>query len=186
MHKTRDLLINSLVMGPRPHLSFCACKTTVRLAHRFTSLYGSLPSSVVLHAKQRLIASELQVSMCPSFILLICMQNNAKQSCFVDLGSRSVTHVYWFQPSSVVLCIQNNDFSFRITSLNGSQTLFVVFACKTANFGSELQVSVGTRPHLSFSACKTAWLAPEVLVSRSPSSHLLFLHAKQHLLGQNY
>ena len=58
--------------------------------------------------------------------------------------------------------MQNSDFWTRITSLYGSQPSSVVFACKTATFGSELQVSMG------------------------PSLHLWILHAKQRLLDQNY
>ena len=54
----------------------------------------------------------------------------------------------------------------------------MVVACKTATFGSELQVSMDPIPHLSFCACETAWLATELLVSMGPSPHLWFLHAK--------
>ena len=39
--------------------------------------------------------------------------------------------------------------------LYGPQPLSLVFACKTATFGEELQVSMCPRPHLSFCACKT-------------------------------
>ena len=53
----------------------------------------------------------------------------------------------------------------RITSLYGSQPSSVVFTCKTVTFGPELQVSMGTTPHLSFCARKTARLAPQLLVS---------------------
>ena len=59
-----------------------------------------------------------------------------------------MTSVYWSQPSSVVLRIQNSGFILRITSLQGSQPSFVAFACKTATLGPELQVSMGPRPHL--------------------------------------
>ena len=62
----------------------------------------------------------------------------------------------------------------------------MVFACKTATFGSELQVSMGPRPHLWFFALKTATLAPELQVSMGPNPHLWFLHAKQRPLDQNY
>ena len=61
-----------------------------------------------------------------------------------------MTIVYWPQPSSLVLCIQNSMISIRITSLCGSQPSFVVFACKTATLGPELQVSIGPRPHQCF------------------------------------
>ena len=54
----------------------------------------------------------------------------------------------------------------------------MVFACKTAACGSELQVCKGPRPHLSFSACNTAWLAPEILVSIGPRPHLSFCACK--------
>ena len=47
----------------------------------------------------------------------------------------------------MVLYMQNN---VSIASLYGSQPSSVFFACKTASFGSELQVSMGPRPHLWF------------------------------------
>ena len=53
-----------------------------------------------------------------------------------------MTIVYWPHPSSVVLFIQNSVFSIRINSLYGTQPSFVAFVCKTATFGSELQVSM--------------------------------------------
>ena len=58
--------------------------------------------------------------------------------------------------------MKNNVISIRITSLYGSQASFVVFACKTASLGPELQVSMG------------------------PSPHLCLLHAKEQHLDQNY
>ena len=58
--------------------------------------------------------------------------------------------------------MQNSAFWNRISSLYGSQTSSVVFACKTAHFGTEFQVSMGPRPHL--------W----------------FLPAKQRILEQNF
>ena len=62
----------------------------------------------------------------------------------------------------------------RINSLYGSHPSSVVFACKTAPLGPELQVSMVPRPHLWFYAFKTATLAPELQVSMGLSSHLLF------------
>ena len=82
--------------------------------------------------------------------------------------------------------MQNNVISIRITSLYGSQPSFVVFACKTATLGTELQVSLVPRPHLWFLTFKTAALAPELQVSMGLSPHLWFLHEKQRLLDQNY
>ena len=91
------------------------------------------------------------------------------------------------RPSSVVLCIQNNVISIRITSLYWSQPAFDGFlTCKSASLGPEMQVSMGPRPHLWFFAFKTATLGPELQVSMGPSPYLRFLHAKQRLLDQNY
>ena len=70
--------------------------------------------------------------------------------------------------------MQNSVISSRITSLNGSQSSYVAFACKMATFGPELQVSMGPRPHLWFFAFKRATLAPELQVSMSTSPHLWF------------
>ena len=81
--------------------------------------------------------------------------------------------------------MQNTVPSIRITSLYGSQSSSVVFAFKTATFGTELQVFMGPSHDLSFCAYKTAWLASELLVSMSPISHVWFLDAKQRLLDRN-
>ena len=82
--------------------------------------------------------------------------------------------------------MQNNEIGIKNTSSYVSQPLSVVFACKAATLGPELQVSVGSRPHLWFFAFKTATLAPELHVSMGPNPHLWFWHSKQRLLDQNY
>ena len=64
--------------------------------------------------------------------------------------------------------------SIRITSLYESQPSFVVFECKTATLGPELQVSMCPRPPLWFFAIETATLATELQVSLGPSPHLWF------------
>ena len=164
-------------MGLRPHLSFCACKTTWLISELLVSM-GPSPHLWFLHTKQRLLD-----------------QNN-KSPYAPNLN-------YGFLQ-------KNNVISIRNTSLNGSQPSSVVFACKTATFGSELKVcmgprlcllicewkkacldpewrlSVGPSLHLWFRAFKTATLASESLISNAPSPHLWFLHAKQRLLHQNF
>ena len=89
-----------------------------------------------------------------------------------------MTLVYWSQLSSVVLCVQNRDFSIRNTGLYGSQPSFVAFACKTASLGLELQVSTGRTTHLWFCAFTTASLASELLVPIGPSLRLLICECK--------
>ena len=102
----------------------------------------------------------------------------------------------------MVLGIQNSAFSIRITSLYGSQPSTVVFACKTAAFGSEILVSMGSRHHQCFFciensaystriaslygsqptsvvfACKTATFGPELQVSMGTRYHLWFFAFK--------
>ena len=82
--------------------------------------------------------------------------------------------------------MQNTLPSIRITSLHGSQPSSVVFGCKTASFGPEIQVSMCPTPHLSFCASKIAWFAPEWQVYMGSSPHLLFGACKQRLYNQNY
>ena len=55
----------------------------------------------------------------------------------------------------MIFCMQNNVISIRITSLYLSQHSFVVFACKTATYGPELQGFMGPSPHLWFCALTT-------------------------------
>ena len=57
--------------------------------------------------------------------------------------------------------MQNNVISIRNTSFFGPQPSSVVFACKTASLGPELQVSMGPRLRLLICECKTAGLDPE-------------------------
>ena len=119
-----------------------------------------------------------------------------------------IKRLYGFQSSPAVLCMQNSDFTTRITSIcrwidptcgfrmqnsafwtsvqvsMGTRPHLSFCACKSAWLAPELFVSMGPRHNLSFCACKTAWLAPELLVSMCPSPHLWFSHAKQRLLDQ--
>ena len=145
---------------------------------RITSVYGSQPSSVDFACKTATFGPESQVSMGPSLHLWIL---HAKQT-LLDQNYKSL----WVPALICGFCMENSDFWTRITSLYGSQPSSVVFACKTAILGPQLQVSMGPRPHLCFFAFKTKSLAPELQVSLGPSPHLMFLHAKQRLLDQNY
>ena len=137
---------------------------------RITSLYGSQTSTVFCAWKTTWLALELLVSMGPRPHLSFC----ACKMKWLELElpvSMGPSPLLWF-------FIQNSDIRARITTLYGSNTSSMVFEFKTAPFGSELLVSMGPIPHLSFCACETAWLAIELLVSMGPSPHLWFLHAK--------
>ena len=141
-------------MGPSPHLWFCAFTTATLWA-------------------------EFLVSMCPRTHLSF-------SACKTMWLASRMTLVYWSQPSSVVLCIQNSDFSFRITSLYGSQTSPVVLSMQNNMINIRNTSVYGSQPSSVNFACKTATFGPELQVSMDPSPHLCFLHAKQRLLDQNY
>ena len=79
----------------------------------------------------------------------------------------------WFQPSSVVLCMQNSDFKYQTYK---SVCRWIDLICglmhsKERLLGPELHDSMGPRPHLWLCACKTVCLASELLVSMSTSPH---------------
>ena len=112
-----------------------------------TSLHGSQNSPVVLCMKTMWLASELLVSMGPSLHLWFL---RAKQR-LSDQNYKSL----WVPDFTMVFWIQNSDISNRIASLYGTQASSVFFACKTATFGLELQVSMGPRLRLSFCSSKT-------------------------------
>ena len=57
-------------MGPRPHLSFCACKT-MRLASELLVSMGHRPHQWFFAFKTATLASELLISIGPSHNLLI-------------------------------------------------------------------------------------------------------------------
>ena len=139
-------------MGPRHDLSFCAC-TTAYLASELPVSMGARPNLWILIAKQRLLYRIISLYGSQTSHVPLYMQNIV--SC------TWITSLCRSQNSPAVLCMQDSVISTRITSLYRSQLSSEVFACKTAPSRPELQVSMGTTPHLSFGACKTAWLAPE-------------------------
>ena len=75
--------------------------------------------------------------------------------------STRITSLHGSQTSPEVLCMQNNVISIRTTSLYRSQPSSVVFARKTATFGTEYLVSMGPKICVSIRECKTACLDRE-------------------------
>ena len=79
--------------------------------------------------------------------------------------------------------MENSVISTWITSPYVSQPSSVVFACQTAHFGPEKQISMGPRFQLPFCSCNAAWVASELLVSMGPNPHVWFLDAIERLFG---
>ena len=85
-----------------------------------------------------------------------------------------ISSLYGSQTSSVVLSTHNCELNTGIKRLYWFQPSPVAFACKTASFGPEKQVSMGSRHDLLLCECKTAWFASDLLVSMCPNPHLCF------------
>ena len=116
------------------------------LSKRIKRQYGFQPSPVVLCMQTATLALESLVSIVPCPHLRFLHANQR----LLDQNNKSL----WFPDLTCDFCLQTSVASIRITSLYGFQPSSVVIACKTATFGPELQVSMGTRPHLWFCACK--------------------------------
>ena len=162
-----ELLVS---MGPSPHLWFLHANSVI--CTRMTSLYGFQLLSVVLCMQNSAFSTRLT-----------CLYGS--QTSFVVLSthnsvlSTKIKRLFLFQPSYVLLCIQNSDLLTRITSLCWSKTPPVVFAFKIASSGPEWQVSIGPRHDLSFCACTTACSALELQVSMGTTPHLPVCECKQ-------
>ena len=162
-------------MGPRPHLSFCACKTTW-LASELLVSTGPSPLLWLLHAKQRLLDRIYKSLWVPGLICGFCMQNSdfwisitnlyGSQTSPVDLWMQSsvlrsrMTLVYWSQSSSVVLCIHKSDIMTRINSLYGSQSSPGVLCMQNSEISIRITSLFGSQPSFVVFANKTANLGP--------------------------
>ena len=69
---------------------------------------------------------------------LVCNQNGV-----ICIG---ISSLYWFQPSSVVLCLQNSDFRTRLTSLYGSQTSSVGLCNQIGDIITRITCLYGSQP----------------------------------------
>ena len=157
-------------MCPRHNLSFCACKPPC-LATELQVSMGSSSHLWFMDAKQCLLDQIYKSLWVPD---LTCRFVHANRVIITRIAS-----VYGFQPSSVVLCIQNSDLKTKLhVSMHGSQTSPVIFCMQTACLASELLVSMGPRPYLCFCARKTAPLGPDIQVRMGPRPHLLFCACK--------
>ena len=180
-------------MGPRHHLSFCACNTAW-LAPKLLVSMGPNPYLWFLDAKQQL------------------MDRNNKALWVLDVTCRFVlqngvictrmSSLYGFQPSSVFFFMQNSDFMTRLTSLYGSQTSSVVLSkhnsvintrikrlygfqpspvvlcMQNGDFITWITSFYGSQPSSEVFACKPETFGPKLHVSMGPRTHLWFSACK--------
>ena len=122
-HYGQEILVS---LGPRPYLSFCECKTAW-FAPEWQVYTGSSPHLCFFPCKTATLGPDLQVCIGPRLHLWFWAHITA---CLAP-----EKRLYGFQPSPVVLCMENGDFSIWITSLYWSQPSSVVYVCKTATCG---------------------------------------------------
>ena len=149
------------------------CMQNSVLSIRFTSLYGSLPSSVDFAGNTATLGPKLHVSMCPSPHLWFL---HAKQR-IKDENYKSL----WV-PALICGFVLSKQRLQHQVSMGPCPHLWF-YESKTATLWPELIVSMGPKPHLGICACKTEYLPPELLVSMCPRL-LLWIHAcKTETLG---
>ena len=141
---------------------------------RFTSTYGSQPSSVVFAFKTTTFGSVLQISMGPRLRPLICECKTVCLDPDWQLSIGPILHL-WFS------AFKTTSLASEILVYLGPRLRLLICECKTACLDPKWRLSVGPSRHLCFSSFKTATLAPELLVYMGPSPHLFLLNAKQRL-----
>ena len=110
--------ITSLYVSQPSSVDF-ACKTA-HFGPEFQVSMGPIPHLRFLHAKQRVLPQNYKSLWVPD-LTCPCVQSNG-------VICTRISSLYWFQPSSVVLCLQNSDFMTRFTNLYGSQTSSVALS----------------------------------------------------------
>ena len=155
---------------------------------RMTSLYGFQPSSVFFsQCKTATLGPDLQICIGPRVHLWFWAHITA---CLAP-----EKRLYGFQPSPVVLCMQNGDFSIWITSLHwsqpssvilyakqrlvdqhsslyGYQTSPVVLCIQTSVISTRITSFYGFQPSSVVLYMKTATLGPDLQVCMGPRLHL--------------
>ena len=156
-------------MVPRPHLSFCACKTTWLASELLASL-GPSPHLWFLHANQRLLDQIYNSSWVPVFA---CWFVNEKWSLDPEWRLSIAPSIHqWF------CAFKTATLASELLVSMGPWLLLLICECKTAWIDSEWRLSIGPSLNLWFCALKTATLASESIVSMGPKPHLWLFRAK--------
>ena len=164
-------------MGPKHHLSSCACITAWFL-QEWQVYIGSSPHLWFLHTIKRLLEQNYKSLLVPE---LTCRFIHAIQRDF-HRNDKSI----WVAALICGFVLQNSEFRPDLQVCMGPRHHLLFWAHITACLAQEWKDYISSCPHLWFYTCKSARLAPEKLVSMCPSTHLLFLHAKQRPLEQRY
>ena len=160
-------------MGPRDHLSLCACNTAWLATELLVSIGTSLYLWFLL-AKQRHLDQNKQVSMGPRHPLPFCACNTAWLapellvpaliSCFCKQNSAfstGITSLYGSQTSSVFLSTYNSVLRTRKKILYCLQPSPVVLCMQNGDFRTRITSLCGSKTPPVVCACKKAPSRPE-------------------------
>ena len=128
-------------MGPRHHLSFCAC-ITGWLAPELLVSMGPSSHLWLLHAKQRPLEKNKSLCWSQTSSVVLCMKTS--------VISIRITSLWGCQPSSVIFACKRATIGPELQVAMGPRPHQSFCACKTAWFASDWQVYMGYSPHLCF------------------------------------
>ena len=157
-------------MGPRHHLSFCACNTAWLAPESLVSM-GPNPYLWFLHAKQRLLEQNYKYLCVTALICGFCIHNSAFWT--------RISSLYVSQTSSVVLSTHNCVLNTRIKRLSVFQPSPVVLCMQNSDFSTWIASLYGPSPHLCFLHAKQRLLDPNNKSLRVPDITCRFVHAIQ-------
>ena len=158
-------------MGPRHHLSFCACNTAWLASEILVSM-GPNPYLWFLHAKQRLLEQNYKYLCVPALICGFCIHNSAHSGPEFQVCTGPRLHL-WFW-AHITACLTQEYKDYMCSSLR-----LWFCACKTATLALELLVSMGPSPHLWFLHSKQRLLDPNNKSLWVPDITCPFVHAIQ-------
>ena len=157
-------------MGPRTHLSLCACKRACLASQLLVSM-GARLHLWFLDAKRRLWTRTTSLYGSQVSPVVLCMQNS--------VISTRITSLYGAQPSSVVFACKTATSGPESQVSMGLRPHLSFSTCKTPRLAPELLVSMGPSPHLWFLDVKQRLLDQNHKSLWVPHLTCPFVHAKQ-------
>ena len=159
-------------MGPRHHLSFCACNTAWLAPESLVSM-GPNPYLWFFHSKQRLLDLNNKSLRIPDITCRLCMQYRV-----ISTGNPCL---YGSQPLSVVFGFTTATFGAELQVSMVPRHDLSFCGCKTAWLASEILVSIGPSLHVWFLDAKQRLWDQNNKSLRVPDKSCRFVHGKQQL-----
>ena len=155
-------------MGPRPHLSFCACKTACLASELLVSMG---PNCGFWMQNNNFCTRTTSLCGSQTSPVILCMKNS--------VISTRISSLYGSQPSSVAFACKTATFGQELQFSIGPRPHLSFCACKTACLASELPVSMGPSPPLWFLDAEQQLLYQNNKSLWVPDITCHFVHEKQ-------